>query len=89
MENRIRSQVELAKLALEISRVNPKGKLWINETEFSRLVDISLNTIRRWRWDGKGQRFYKFGRHVRYDYFEAQEFLSNSARTSTTVKKDW
>ena len=38
----------------------------INETEAARILDLSVKTLRRWRWAGQGPRFVKVGTCVRY-----------------------
>jgi hypothetical protein len=39
---------------------------FFTETEVSERTHISLGTLRRWRLESKGPKFYKFGSLVRY-----------------------
>jgi len=39
---------------------------FLTESELSELTHINLGTLRRWRLEKKGPKFYKFGALVRY-----------------------
>ncbi len=39
----------------------------VNETAAAAILALSVKTLRRWRWAGKGPRFVKIGAAVRYD----------------------
>ena len=56
----------------------------INEHEVARLLALSVKTIRRWRWSGRGPRFLKIGAAVRYDPADISALKQAARRTSTT-----
>jgi hypothetical protein len=39
---------------------------WLTRKELSARIKVNLNTLNQWASLGKGPRFAKFGRHVRY-----------------------
>jgi len=47
---------------------------YLNEIEVAERTHISLATLRRWRLENRGPRFYKFGSLVRYDKEELAQF---------------
>ncbi len=48
----------------------------LDEKELSRLIRVSIGTLRFWRAVGKGPRYRKVGQLVRYAPSEVQEWLS-------------
>jgi predicted DNA-binding transcriptional regulator AlpA len=49
----------------------------LNERQLSRLIGVSIGTLRAWRCEGKGPRFRKVGAQlVRYTPSDIQEWLS-------------
>ena len=56
----------------------------INETEASRVLGLSVKTLRRWRWAGRGLRFVKIGSAVRYDPADLDAFIEAGRRKSTS-----
>ena len=38
----------------------------LNEVEVAKTLDVSLATVRRWRWLRKGPKYLKIGTSVRY-----------------------
>jgi predicted DNA-binding transcriptional regulator AlpA len=56
----------------------------IDEHEASRCLGIAVATLRRWRWAGKGPRFCKIGRSVRYELIDIQAFVVAARRQSTS-----
>ena len=56
----------------------------VNETEASRVLGLSVKTLRRWRWLGRGLRFVKIGSAVRYDLADLASFIEAGRRKSTT-----
>ncbi len=54
------------------------------EQEAARVLDLSVKTLRRWRWAGKGPRFLKIGGAVRYDPADLEAFMRDARRTSTS-----
>lgn len=43
---------------------------YVGEVEVSRLTGLAVQTLRNWRFLGKGFRYVKIGRCVRYDLQE-------------------
>ncbi len=56
----------------------------VNEAEAAHLLRLSVKTLRRWRWAGKGPRFVKIGAAVRYDLADLTAFIEAGRRTSTS-----
>lgn len=51
---------------------------------------ISVRTLQNWRTEGKGPRFLKIGRLVRYRRSALDEFIQSSERQSTSEKgNEW
>jgi len=56
----------------------------VNEAEAAHMLSLSVTTLRRWRWAGKGPRFVKIGAAVRYDLADLTAFIEAGRRTSTS-----
>ncbi len=56
----------------------------VNEAEAAHLLSLSVKTLRRWRWAGKGPRFLKLGAAVRYDSADLTAFIEAGRRNSTS-----
>lgn len=56
----------------------------VGETEAARVLSLSVKTLRRWRWAGKGPRFLKIGAAVRYDPADLASFMVSARRISTS-----
>ena len=56
----------------------------VNEYEAARLLGLSVKTLRRWRWAGKGPNFVKIESAVRYEPAELQALIDAGRRTSTS-----
>ena len=63
--------------------VNNSDRL-LTVTEAAAFLNISVKTLRRWRWAGKPPRFVKIGYAVRYDPADLSAFIEAGRRTSTT-----
>lgn len=59
-----------------------------NEHETAKLLGLSVKTLRRWRWVGKGPRFLKVGAAVRYADQDITAYLDAAQRRSTSEAKD-
>ncbi|CAN1549479.1 Helix-turn-helix domain, group 17 [Mycobacteriaceae bacterium] len=40
--------------------------IWLTRAELSKRLNVALPTLAQWGSQGKGPRYAKFGRHVRY-----------------------
>jgi len=56
----------------------------LDETKVARVLGLSVKTLRRWRWAGKGPAFRKLGRAVRYASNDLEAFIASALRTSTS-----
>ena len=56
----------------------------VNEHEAARLLGLSVKTLRRWRWAGKGPNFVKIGSAVRYEPSELSAVITAGRRKSTS-----
>ena len=56
----------------------------VNEAEAAHMLSLSVKTLRRWRWAGKGPRFLKLGAAVRYDSADLTAFIEAGRRNSTS-----
>jgi hypothetical protein len=56
----------------------------LDETNAARILSLSVKTLRRWRWAGKGPAFRKLGRAVRYALSDLEAFIGSALRTSTS-----
>jgi predicted DNA-binding transcriptional regulator AlpA len=56
----------------------------LDETNAARILGLSVKTLRRWRWAGKGPAFRKLGRAVRYALSDLEAFIASALRTSTS-----
>ncbi|MFN3778531.1 MAG: helix-turn-helix transcriptional regulator [Brevundimonas aurantiaca] len=50
---------------------------YLSESDFAKLVDMTVWGLRAWRRRGYGPSAVKFGRAVFYDRDEAERFLAN------------
>ena len=55
----------------------------INEKEVSKVLNISVPTLRRWRLLGQGPTYRKLNGAVRYDLVDLQKFIDDRVRVST------
>ena len=52
-------------------------KKFINENEVSRITGLSVQTLRNWRFQGKGIPYVKAGRSVRYLYQDVIAYMED------------
>jgi predicted site-specific integrase-resolvase len=55
----------------------------LKEQEVATRLAVSVKTLRRWRWAGRGPRFLKIGAAVRYDPADLSCFVEGARRSST------
>jgi hypothetical protein len=63
---------------------NERPLVLVNEIDAAQRLALSIKTLRRWRWAGKGPPFLKIGGAVRYDPSDLTEFVEASRRHSTS-----
>lgn len=56
----------------------------LTEHEAAQQLNLSVLTLRRWRWSGHGPRFAKIGRSVRYSPAELRAYIERQMRQSTS-----
>ena len=64
-------------LASEPDNGNAAMNALLTETEVSRVLRVSLATLRKWRVDKRGPRFIKIGPLVRYQLEDLRDWLSS------------
>jgi predicted DNA-binding transcriptional regulator AlpA len=50
---------------------------FINENQVATLTGLSVNTLRGWRFNGKGFPYVKVGRSVRYQYQDVIAYMED------------
>ena len=60
------------------------GGQLLTETETANILNMTVATLRRWRWSGDGPRFRKIGSSVRYHPADLEQFIEAAARLSTS-----
>ena len=56
----------------------------LREAEAARRLGTSVRTLQKWRCSGKGPRFVRLSRAVRYDPSDLDAFIAVGRRTSTS-----
>jgi len=57
---------------------------FLSEVEVAQILNIKPETLRNWRWDGRGPKFYKFGSNVRYKASDIETYIETMSRKSTS-----
>lgn len=52
-------------------------KRFINENEVASITGLSVQTLRNWRFNGKGIPYVKAGRSVRYQYRDVIKYMED------------
>lgn len=47
----------------------------VTETDAARYLAVSPSTLRRWRWVGKGPRYFRIGNVIRYRTSDLDQFV--------------
>jgi len=55
----------------------------LKEAEVAKFLDVSVQTLRRWRLLARGPQYHKLNGCVRYSADQIREFLAQRAVTST------
>jgi len=50
----------------------------LTEQEVGELLSISVNTLKHWRWVGKGPRYVQIGRKIGYRPADLREWIDDS-----------
>jgi excisionase family DNA binding protein len=61
-----------------------KDRLW-SPIELAEYLDVPVNTLYAWRYQGVGPAGYRVGRHVRYDPADVIEWLKGNRTDARTV----
>ena len=65
------------------------NKVFFTQKEVAKRWKISLSTLERWRWTGKGPKYMKFGNQIRYTLAQLREHERKRNRQNTSeIKKD-
>lgn len=54
------------------------------EKEAATVLGIKPGTLRKWRWEGKGPKFFKIGSSVRYSIEDLQNYIAKARRQNTS-----
>lgn len=69
-----------------IAAPTEEGAVLLDPEAAARRLGLARQTLARWRCEGRGPRFYKLGRAVRYGLRELEEFESASLLASTSAR---
>lgn len=64
--------------------IQQRNEQFLNEKQLAEMLNIQSETLRNWRWEGKGPIFIKIGRNVRYRMSDVLNYINGNVRTSTT-----
>ena len=56
----------------------------LTEKDAAKRLGVTVRTVQGWRRNGRGPRFYKIGRSVRYAEADLLAFIEAAARKSTS-----
>ena len=62
------------------------GDVLLREGEAASFLDLSKRTLQAWRVQGRGPKFIKVGRSVRYRLEDLQTFVNENVHQSTSEK---
>jgi len=60
----------------------------ISPEELAARWGVMTITLDRWRWTGKGPRFFKVGRNIKYRVQDIEAYEEQKARQSTTYTQE-
>jgi predicted DNA-binding transcriptional regulator AlpA len=61
-----------------------QSEKFLTQNELAEMWGVSPNTLRKWRWEGKGPRFVKLGTRVVYRQTDIFAFTDQGLRNSTS-----
>ena len=56
--------------------------------ELAEFLGVSQATLNQWRWRGKGPRWIRVGRHIRYPRFDTEAWLAAGADSPEQARTD-
>ncbi len=59
----------------------------LNEGEVAQLLQCTKSALRRWRREGRGPRFVRLGRLIRYSPSDLEEFIEQNSVGGAQLKK--
>jgi len=59
----------------------------MNTKKAAKYLGIGYNTMHQWRTSGRGPKFIKIGRYIRYRITDLEDFLSQNASYSSSYEK--
>ena len=57
---------------------------FLTPRQLAQRWDFNIETLKQWRWYGKGPRHRKFGGRVKYDLEEIEKYETEAIRDHTT-----
>jgi predicted DNA-binding transcriptional regulator AlpA len=94
LQNRVRPKNSASKLviaratssAIDKPTIEAKKSLdqLLREDDAALILQVSVKTLQRWRYEGKPPCWHKLGRAVRYCESDLREFLALTVRSSTS-----
>ena len=57
---------------------------FLTQDDVAALWSISTNTLRKWRWEGKGPKFVKLGARVVYRESDVMAYAQENIKSSTS-----
>ncbi len=61
-------------------------KLFLNSKELATRWDITTETLKQWRWQNKGPKFFKTSGRVTYHIDDVEQFEESKEHDHTTKK---
>jgi excisionase family DNA binding protein len=52
----------------------------LSRAEVAEILVVPERTLAAWAYEGRGPRFYRVGRHARYDLADVQAWLASRAK---------
>ena len=68
-----------------MNQLVPSRRRLIKESEAAEILNIEVQTLRRWRCVGKPPGYVKVGGAVRYDLADIEAFIESGRRNNATL----
>lgn len=59
----------------------------VSPAEAARRIGVAPRTLANWRWEGRGPKYTKAGRLVRYRLLDVERFQAENVRRSTSDRE--